>query len=388
MKFEDQAFGQRSAPPSETRPADDGIFSETMREQDSPTITPPGWHPETPPKEHGAQPYRPYVSRRLPSATGGARDSSSSRGQVAAESDEIRVEETVSSSGSQEPDQPDLLFRVFIPSERLYAAEAGRLLSLFRDWITATRGHGIRQSEHWKPTGTIYEFFADASVLQPDLRAEFDNFSDFLTLCSEDAPAAAEVITSTGVDRTTSVNLVARFGKEVRRLKKDLRHDREQRMLAIRQDLEDELEEMGVDLPAIPSEQMSALIDSQVPYPSPGESLTLLAVPWPTRAAIPGIVMNNPQFINAVQGTIIHSVRGDARLGLQAREFLDFIGEFGGQEIALLQSAVYELENKHTPNTEQSKAKACLKKFLGGLAGTAKDVGTDLLAKYMESKGF
>ena len=106
------------------------------------------------------------------------------------------------------------------------------------------------------------------------------------------------------------------------------------------------------------------------------------------RAAIVGIGHWGRTVINAVQGTIIHSVRGDARLGLQAREFLDFIGEFGGQEIALLQSAVYELENKHTPNTEQSKAKACLKKFLGGLAGTAKDVGTDLLAKYMESKGF
>jgi hypothetical protein len=295
---------------------------------------------------------------------------------------------TAESSDTQEADQTDLLFRVFIPSERLYAAEAGRLLSLFRDWIWATRGHGVRQSEHWKPTGTIYEFFADASALQPDLRAEFDNFSGFLTLCSEDAPAAAEVITSTGVDHTTSVNLVARFGKEVRRLKTDLRHDREQRMLTIRHDLEDQLEEMGVDLRAIPSGQISALIESHVPDPSPGESLALLAVPWTVRPAPAGIVMNNPQIINVVQGTVIHSIRGDVHLGLQAREAMDFILEFGGQETANLQSAVYELENKNTPKAEKSKAKARLKKFLGGLAGPAKDVGTELLTKYLESKGF
>ena len=95
---------------------------------------------------------------------------------------------------SGENDHGNLLFRIYIPSGRLYAAEASRLLSLFREWLITTRGYGVRQSGYHTASGEMYEFFVDGSVAQTDLSEEFDNFSDFLTLCSEDAPAAAHDI--------------------------------------------------------------------------------------------------------------------------------------------------------------------------------------------------
>ena len=57
------------------------------------------------------------------------------------------------SSVNDDITDPNLLFRVYIPSERLYAAEAGRLLDLFRDWLATTRGHGIRQSGYRTASG-------------------------------------------------------------------------------------------------------------------------------------------------------------------------------------------------------------------------------------------
>src|SRR5262249_28108099 len=147
-----------------------------------------------------------------------------------------------------EPEDADLLVRVYIPSARLYAAEASRLLSLFREWLTMTRRCNVRQSGYHTPSGDMYEFFVDASTFQDNLSEEFDNFSDFLTLCSEDASAAADVLTSAGIDRTSSVRVVARFGREVQRLQIDLRHEREQRMLTIRHGLEEQLLESGVGL--------------------------------------------------------------------------------------------------------------------------------------------
>jgi len=233
----------------------------------------------------------------------------------------------------------------------------------------------------------MYEFFVDASVVQTDLREEFDNFSDFLTLCSEDAPAATDVLTSAGIDRTSSVKLVARFGREVQRLQLDLRHDREQRMLTIRQSLEEELLEGGVDLRDIPRSQLNALIENHVPGPSAPESLTLLATPWTAGPAAPVTVNINPQIITVIRSKIMQNVEGTIHLGLQAQELLSFIQDFGGQEAATLQSAVYELEDEAAPPAAKSNAKQRLKKFVSQVTEAARDVGIELLADYLKSKG-
>lgn len=288
---------------------------------------------------------------------------------------------------SGEDDQVNLLLRIYIPSARLYAGEASRLLSLFREWLTTTRGYGVRQSGYHTASGDMYEFFVDASVVQTDLREEFDNFSDFLTLCSEDAPAATDVLTSAGIDRTSSVKLVARFGREVQRLQLDLRHDREQRMLTIRQSLEEELLEGGVDLRDIPRSQLNALIENHVPGPSAPESLTLLATPWTAGPAAPVTVNINPQIITVIRSKIMQNVEGTIHLGLQAQELLSFIQDFGGQEAATLQSAVYELEDEAAPPAAKSNAKQRLKKFVSQVTEAARDVGIELLADYLKSKG-
>ena len=102
-----------------------------------------------------------------------------------------KLEGSASPDAQDDDDQTDLLFRVYIPSERLYAAEADRLLSLFRDWLITTRGRGIRQAGYSTASGKMYEFFADSSVIPSDVQREFDSFSSFLTLCVTDTSAAA-----------------------------------------------------------------------------------------------------------------------------------------------------------------------------------------------------
>jgi hypothetical protein len=122
-----------------------------------------------------------------------------------------------------------LLLRVYIPSDRLYAAEARKLLSLFREWLIMARGRRIRQSGYSTASGEVYEFFAEDSVqssgVQPDLQEEFDSFSGFLWLCSKDPTAAASLLAAAGLGRASSVELVAKFGKEARRLQIDLRQE-------------------------------------------------------------------------------------------------------------------------------------------------------------------
>jgi hypothetical protein len=98
---------------------------------------------------------------------------------------------------------------------------------LFRDWLMTTHGYGIRHTSHSNASGKVYEFFADVSIAKLDLREDLNNFSNFLTLCSEDTSAASDMLASMGLERATNFDFIERFGTEVRRLQIDLSHERE-----------------------------------------------------------------------------------------------------------------------------------------------------------------
>jgi hypothetical protein len=142
----------------------------------------------------------------------------------------------------------------------------------------------------------------------------------------------------------------------------------------------------GINLPDIASNQIASLLERLVPGPSAPESLALLAAPWAPQSPTLLTVNINPQIIKAMESTIIQNVQGVVNLTPQAKELLALADRFGGQETAALQSAVYELEDTAAPPAARSAAKRRLKQFLGQLAGTARDVGVDLLEKYLEHK--
>jgi hypothetical protein len=284
------------------------------------------------------------------------------------------------------PDQPHLLFRLYIPSKRLYAAEATRLLSIFREWLTAACGYGVRQEGYRTAAGEMIEFFAETGAASPSLQDQFDSFSSFLTLCAADRTAALSLLADTSLGRAASVDLVDRFGREVNRLEIDMRYERMRRMLSLQQSLEGEFLNNDVDLILPSSTQLKAMIDRLVPGPAAAAPLALLATPLAQSGAQMNLQINQ-QFITAVESTIINCVVGTVNLAPPAKELLALIQSFGGDDAATLQSAVYEFEDPDAPKGLRSAAKHRLKQFLGHVTDVAKDVGTELLSKYLESKG-
>jgi hypothetical protein len=141
--------------------------------------------------------------------------------------------------------EKNLLFRLYVPSGRLYAAEADKLLTLFREWLAKLGRHGVRHDGYRTAAGQVYEFFGTESLNSQELSREFDEFSGFLDLCINDTEAATLTLTGLGLDRRSATDLVSRYGKEVRRLQLDLRQERESRILGIRHSLESEFLDMS-----------------------------------------------------------------------------------------------------------------------------------------------
>lgn len=67
------------------------------------------------------------------------------------------------------------------------------------------------------------------------------------------------------MSRASSSDLVSRFGREVRGLQIDLRHERERRILTIRHSLEEELLEENIDIGQISSDQIDSMLEDLIP---------------------------------------------------------------------------------------------------------------------------
>jgi transcriptional regulator with XRE-family HTH domain len=291
-------------------------------------------------------------------------------------------------AGQRAQDPADLLFRLYIPAERLYAAEAARLLSLFRDWMTKARAVRIRQASYRTAAGEMFEFFGtETPGTRPDLQEEFDSFADFLTLCTVDPSAAADQLAPLGLAGAAATDFVGRLGTEVRRLQVDLAQEREKRVMAIRHDLERRIVDSGVALQAVPRHQIQALIERLVPGPTAPASLALLATPWTAEAAPPVTLQINQQFINAVESQVVQNVQGTVHLGPPARQLLELIAQYGDHEKITLEASVHELEDTDAPRDRRVAAKRRLKRFVGQLVDVAHDVAVHTLEKYLESKG-
>jgi hypothetical protein len=284
----------------------------------------------------------------------------------------------------REGDDPGLLFRIYIPSGRLYASEAERLLTLFREWMGTVRRRGFRQASYRTRAGTLYEVFGDLSSPGLNVRWEFTEFSGFLTLCATDSPAALEQLADIGLSRAACSDMVTRYGKEIRRLSVDLRHERERRVMAIRQNLESELfDQLGEA--DIAMGQLSGLIETLVPNPTPAVALRGLGPASPAVSA-PVVITVNQNVINAVRSQVHQNVQGTVNLAPDAKEILDIINRLGGEEASELQTAVYELEDPDMQPPGRVAAKRRLKDFLRRLGESAQDIAVDLLSKYLETK--
>jgi hypothetical protein len=277
-------------------------------------------------------------------------------------------------------DTRGLIFRIYIPSDRLYSAETDKLITLFHEWLSNTGRNDVRLDRHRTPTGQAYEFFSEESLNREDLSRKFSSFSDFLDLCVRNPSAAVITLSRTGVKPALAEVMVARYGREARRLELELGHERESRILVIRHSLESELLDVAID--AEQWTRVTSLIDSLVPNIA---NLSAMPPP-PLPKTTPISVSINQQFINAVESTVIQNVHGEINLGNQAKELLDLVRQFGEEQAVELESAIHELEDPAMPQSNHFRAKERIKSFLRQLGGKVEDAALAALMKYLETK--
>lgn len=306
------------------------------------------------------------------------------------------VERSIIASSFLEDHERHLLFRLYVPSGRLYAQEVETLLGLFRDWLGQTGRTGIRQEGYSTNAGQVFEFFTAEAEPEGGMSRYFQDFSNFLDSCVSSPEAAISQLTIIGLNESAAARVVSRFGTQARRLTLDLKQRREERALALKHQFENLL----METEGLENGELDAVIDALLPPPSlsgialraraadvglVGGLTASNAVP-PELPRQPTVVNFNPQFFHDVAGPVVQNIQGTVNLGPEAHQLLDLVTQFGGTERGQLESAVYELEDAGARPEDRVVARGRLKRFLADLGNRGLEIGLDVLQKYVEHK--
>jgi len=284
-----------------------------------------------------------------------------------------------------EDHEKNLLFRIYVPAGRIYAAEADKLLSMFREWLIQVKRQRVRQDGYTTGSGHVYELFGDDELTSSALSAQFSDFSRFLDLCVDDPAEASRALTQMGVDTPTADDVVRRYSKETKRLHLDLRHARESRLVSIKHRLESELVD-GLDSNDPQWREIDRAVQQLVPAQTGLTSALNPAAGLLPAGSNPAQIVINQQYVGVVQGTVTQGVQGTVNLGCEAQELLELIQRFGGDEGAALESAMHELEDEDARAPDRLVARQRIKGFLFKLGDKAEEATLNVLQRYIETK--
>jgi len=283
-----------------------------------------------------------------------------------------------------------LLFRLYVPSGRLWANEIDRLLQLFRDYLSRIGHITVRLDQKRTEGGIVYAFFGpsgagvDEGSIERSLAPQFQEFTEFLDLCVINPSLAEDILKSKNLDAREINGIMIRYAKEAKRIQVDLKHEREQKILSIRHRLESEL--IDVLPPSTDWNIVTALVDATVPT-VPGISPALSNGGGHLNQITAAVNINySPQIINAMNSIVASEIEGNVSLTNMDRTILDLVGRYAGNQELELTSALHELGDASVPNPSRLLAKQRLKAFLAQVGSKATDISIGLLQAYLEKK--
>lgn len=291
------------------------------------------------------------------------------------------VELSLLSSSFIEKNEHNLIFRIYVPSGRLWASEAEKLLELFRDYLQKASGLNARHAQYKTNNGVVHEFFGDDEVSTSALSEKFAEFSGFMDACIQNPDSARTSLASSNLDNREVQELVLKYSREARRLHIDLKHDRERRFLNIKQELESQLAEYVVDENDWIA--LNQIVENSIPQVA---SLSnVLGGGFKQIQPIQNLYVNS-QVIETANGIISKEISGTVNLSHEAKELISLIEQYANNDKEELVSAVHELSDESVRESDRLSAKQKLKGFLLSCGSKVESVAMGVLQTFIESQ--
>lgn len=233
----------------------------------------------------------------------------------------------------------------------------------------------------------IYELYGSATQESAPLQGQFEEFSEFLNLCVTSPENAEAILRQHQISDAEVIHVLSRYAKEARRIQVDLKHEREQKVLIVRQRLESELVDR---IPGgVSSEAIESLIDLVIPRVLQHRVPTIVnRVAFSVIEQVPtSMTVNiNPQFVRTVNAVVAREISGDLSFNDSDDKLLRLFAEYAGEQHSQLVSALRELKDESVPDPSRMTAKQKILSFLRVIGTKTADVAVGILQSYIEKK--
>lgn len=280
--------------------------------------------------------------------------------------------------------QRNLIFRVYVPIDGVFAAEAKRVLELFHLYLTRVSDLRISHEQSITRNGIVHEFFADHSISAEHISNEFESFTETVSDSVKHPERAILRMEQSGISSRETAVLVEKFAKEARRIQTDIRHELEAKMLSIRHRLEDALSESGEHL-----EDAEIREIAESAFPAMPSITSALAAAGSVGNQLPNVLVNHGVIVSGtVHGIVSKELTGQANLGPSAAELMALISQYGSAQQQELKNALLELVDDGTSNTNKIVAHSKLKTFALWLGKEVGSSAIDLLKEIAKGQIF
>ncbi len=253
--------------------------------------------------------------------------------------------------------ESETVYTRYIYKDQLFAFELERFLTLFQDYITKVKGVNIVFEEKRTEIGIVYMLKStDANVTKYNISDYIQEFAKYLDQCDNNIEFAKSILSNKYLTDKQREELALRFHKEAIRIKNDIIHDAERKMMDLRHFYEDMAIEMAVDkLPTL-NNLSTTLSDKPI---------TKL------------IQIDNKGIVN------IQYIYGNATFNENDKQLFSIIEKYADNSQELI-DAVKILKDQAIPKETKNESSTKLKKLLAKTASKIGDVGFSLLNKYLE----
>lgn len=271
-----------------------------------------------------------------------------------------------------------LLFRIYVPNERIWSKEFDKFITLFRDYASNIANRELKITQDRTDSGTICSLYAQKNdINEEEINNLYKEFTSFMDLCSSKPDEAKLIINNSKIPDHKKHQVFQKYIKETQRLLLDLKHEREIKLVTIKHRLENDLQEENL------SNELSQYIDNALPKAQTSKGLLGLNQHISTQ-----IININPQIIGRVDGIVCQEINGNVNFTPEEQELSKLIDNYATElsDITNLKSALYELIDKATSQEQKRSSWQKLYGFIGKIADKIGEVGVALLTKYLEQK--
>lgn len=269
-----------------------------------------------------------------------------------------------------------LLFRVYIPNERIWSNEFNKFISLFRDFSSMISNESITISQNKTDLGIVCSLYSSSQLNPNKIKDLYKEFTYFMEICAKSPEQAEEIINKLDINEGKKKSIFLKYTKETQRLILDLQQEREIKILNIKHRLQNEISEIEID------NKIINYIDNSVPKTS------IHSLESPIQIIQNQNIYNNSQVFEKINGIVGKEINGNINFSAEESELEKTIEKLStdmSEKIELLNS-LYELKDSNSSQELKRSSRQKLYGFIGKAADKIGQVGVSLLTKYLENQ--